>query len=64
MGEAAGTRRLVGREFSPQELGWIRELAASGAELSRAQIIGQVCTLLDWRRANGRLKVREGREAL
>ena len=51
---------LAGRTFSAEQLRLIRQLLANHPHLSRHELAATVCELLDWRRANGRLKTREG----
>lgn len=47
-----------------EQLRLIRQLLANHPHLSRHELAATVCELLDWRRANGRLKTREGRDLL
>ncbi|MFQ5479612.1 MAG: DUF4338 domain-containing protein [Candidatus Binatia bacterium] len=53
-----------GRRFSSSELSLIQEVVESCVGLSRMELAGTVCELLDWKRPNGRLKARECREFL
>jgi hypothetical protein len=55
---------LAGRTFSAQQLRLVRQLLVNHPHLSRHELAATVCELLDWRRANGRLKTREGRDLL
>ena len=48
-----------GRTFDAAELNLIAELVLSCGGLSRRELAATVCELLEWRRANGRLKSRE-----
>src|SRR2546429_214843 len=56
--------RFCGRLFSKQELELIREIARDYAGLGITEIARTVCELLDWTRANGRLKDQECRRLL
>lgn len=55
---------LAGRTFSAKQLRLIRQLLVNHPHLSRHELAATVCELLDWRRPNGRLKTREGRDLL
>jgi len=55
---------LAGTTFSAEQLRLIRHLIANHPHLSRHELAATVCELLDWRRPNGRLKTREGRDLL
>jgi hypothetical protein len=57
-------RSFAGREFAAGELELIREVVASCAGLSRAELAKTVCELLGWRRCNGSLKGLECRQYL
>jgi hypothetical protein len=56
--------RFCGRLFSKQELKCMREIARDYAGLGITEIARTVCELLDWKRANGRLKDQECRQLL
>ena len=56
--------RFCGRLFSSQELEWMREMARDYAGLGVTEIARTVCELLEWKRANGRLKDQECRQLL
>jgi Domain of unknown function (DUF4338) len=56
--------RFCGRLFSGEELGLMRELAGDYAGLGVTEMARTVCELLDWKRANGRLKHQECRQLL
>lgn len=56
--------RVVGRTFSAQEVERIVELVQQSAGVSRYGLACQVCELVQWRRTNGALKVRECRDLL
>ena len=56
--------RFSGRRFSSRELECIREVARGCAGLGVTEIARTVCELLDWKRANGRLKDQECRQLL
>ena len=51
--------QFCGQPLSARELKLITELTSSCIGLSRTELAATVCELLDWRRANGRLKSRE-----
>lgn len=53
--------RFSGRLFSRQELECMREVARDCVGLGVTEIARTVCELLDWKRANGRLKDQECR---
>ena len=59
-----GCLRCAGRTFSEIELQVVTEVVANGGDLSRAQLMVQVCRRLAWRRQSGALKVRECRDLL
>jgi hypothetical protein len=50
---------FCGQALSAKELALIDEVVAACQGLSRTELASTVCELLDWRRANGRLKSRE-----
>jgi len=56
--------RFCGRTFSGQELGLMREIARDYAGLAVTEMARTVCELLEWKRANGRLKDQECRQLL
>jgi hypothetical protein len=56
--------RFCGRIFAEQELQLLREMARDYAGLGVTEIARTVCELLDWKRANGRLKDQECRQLL
>jgi Druantia protein DruA len=56
--------RFSGRLFSGPELQLMRDLAQDYAGLGITEIARTVCELLDWKRANGRLKDQECRQML
>jgi hypothetical protein len=56
--------RFCGRVFSKQELELLRGMAREYAGLGITEIARTVCELLDWKRANGRLKDQECRRLL
>jgi len=51
--------RFCGQPLAGEELELIEGLTRSCRSLSRTELASTVCELLDWRRANGRLKSRE-----
>jgi Domain of unknown function (DUF4338) len=56
--------RFSGRLFSGPELQLMRDMAQDYAGLGITEIARTVCELLDWKRANGRLKDQECRQLL
>jgi hypothetical protein len=62
-GVAVGLR-FCGRIFSGQELELMREMARDYAGLAVTEMARTVCELLEWKRANGRLKDQECRQLL
>jgi hypothetical protein len=56
--------RFCGRLFSEPELELLREIARDYAGLAVTEMARTVCELLDWKRANGRLKDQECRQLL
>jgi len=53
---ARGNHRFCGRVFGREELALIQEVVETCAGISRTELSYTVCELLEWRRANGRLK--------
>jgi hypothetical protein len=49
-------QRFCGREFTGEELALIQEVVETCSGISRTELSYTVCELLEWRRANGRLK--------
>lgn len=56
--------RFCGRVFNGQELKLIGEIARDYAGLTITEMARTLCELLDWKRANGRLKDQECRQLL
>lgn len=56
--------RFCGEPVSAEQVQLIRDLVAAYPKLSRQELANTVCELLDWVRANGRLKTRECRDFL
>ena len=56
--------RFCGRRFSGHELQLIAEIARDYAGLALTEMARTLCELLDWKRANGRLKDQECRQLL
>lgn len=56
--------RYGGREFTPKELAFIREVVESCSGLSRKELAQTVCELLGWKRPSGELKAQECRQFL
>lgn len=54
-----GSLSFCGRAVSPQDLDLIREVSRDCSHLSLTELSRTLCELLDWRRANGKLKTRE-----
>ena len=50
-----------GREFTQEELSLIQEIVEDCSNLTRTELAGTVCELLDWKRPSGRLKKHECR---
>ena len=48
-----------GREFTQEELSLIQEIVEDCSNLTRTELAGTVCELLDWKRPSGRLKKHE-----
>jgi hypothetical protein len=63
-GRALLSVRFGGRLFTEQELKLMREMARDYAGLGVTEIARTVCELLDWKRANGRLKDQDCRKLL
>ena len=56
---ARDNHRFFGREITREDLSLIQEVVGSCGGISRTELSHTVCELLDWKRANGRLKARE-----
>ena len=56
--------RFSGRSFSAAELEFMQEMARDYGGLGVTEIARTVCELLDWKRANGKLKDLECRQLL
>ena len=56
--------RSSGLELTAAQIELIAEVVSTCSGLSRAELAGTVCELLDFRRPNGRLKTRECRDLL
>lgn len=61
---ARDNQRFCGRVFTREELSLIREVVETCAGISRTELSYTVCELLEWRRANGKLKGTECLELL
>jgi len=59
MGRAIKKQQFCGREFTPEEVSLIKEVVETCNGISRTELAYTVCELLDWKRANTRLKARE-----
>ena len=57
--ETEAPSRYSGRQFTPKELGLIREVVESCSGLSRKELAQTVCELLGWKRPSGGLKAQE-----
>jgi len=53
--------KSCGREFTQKELSLIQEIIEDCSNLTRTELAGTVCELLDWKRPSGRLKKHECR---
>ncbi|MCF6334628.1 MAG: DUF4338 domain-containing protein [Spirochaetales bacterium] len=53
---AIETFRYSGRDFTPAEMDWIRDLIASHPELHRLALSREVCREMSWLRPDGGLK--------
>src|SRR3989338_978031 len=56
--------RYRGRDFSEDEIRWIKDLISNDKLLNRAQLSRLICEELNWRRPDGRLKDMACRVAL
>ena len=56
--------RYCGREFSPEEIAWIRQLIEESPETTRAALSRLVCERLQWRKPDGGLKEMSCRVAM
>jgi len=63
-GQEIVVRHYCGREFSKQEIQWIRDLITHEPAISRLQISKRFCEYTDWRKADGGLKDMSCRVAL
>jgi hypothetical protein len=52
-------QRFCGQEVTPEDLCLIQEVVETCSGISRTELSHTVCELLQWRRANGKLKGRE-----
>jgi len=59
MGATIKKQQFCGREFTPKEVSLIKEVVETCNGISRTELAFTVCELLDWKRANTRLKARE-----
>lgn len=64
LGSVPGCLPFCGRLFSEAELELIAEIVRDYAGLAITEMARTVCELLDWKRANGRLKDQECRQLL
>jgi hypothetical protein len=55
----ARAQRFCGRNFSREEVCLIQEIVETCGGVSRTELAYTVCELLEWKRANGKLKGRE-----
>ena len=58
------SQQFCGRAFTPEELSLVHEVVTTCGGISRKELAYTVCELLDWKRANGKLKERECRDFL
>ena len=54
-----GGLSFCGRALKPEELDLIRQITRDFSTLSMTELASTICELLEWRRPNGGLKVRE-----
>lgn len=59
-----GTLRYCGREFSPDDMDWIRRLISDNPQLNRAELSRRVCAQLGWLKPDGALKEMSCRVAM
>lgn len=59
MEKAEGIQRFCGQKITPEDLSLIQEVVETCSGISRTELSHTVCELLEWRRANGKLKARE-----
>jgi len=64
MHTARDQQKFCGREFTGEEISLIQEVVETCGGISRTELAHTVCELLDWKRANGKLKARECRDLL
>src|SRR6056297_1698710 len=64
MENATKTRQFCGRQFTSKEMTLVCEVVSTCGGISRQELAYTVCELLDWKRANGKLKERECRDFL
>ena len=57
-------QRFCGRDFTPEEVSLIQEVVETCGGISRTELSYTVCELLEWRRANGKLKGTESLDLL
>lgn len=57
-------RDFFGRTFTPSDLQLIRDIARDFPALSITEMASTICELLEWKRANGKLKYKECRSIL
>jgi Domain of unknown function (DUF4338) len=62
--QMAAPLSFCGRSFTAEELELLREIAQDFAGLAVTEMACTACELLDWKRANGRLKDQECRQLL
>src|SRR6056297_3319462 len=58
------TRQFCGRQVTTEEMTLVCEVVSTCSGISRQELAYTVCELLDWKRANGKLKERECRDFL
>ena len=56
--------RYCGRQFTTEEMDWIRQLLAAEPKLNRAQLSRRICSELHWLRPDGRSKEMSCRVAM
>ena len=56
--------RVCGRDFTPDELAWVRDLVENEPGISRAEIARRLCARVKWYGPGGRPKAMSARVAL
>lgn len=64
MEKTTKAKQFYGRQFTQEEMSLVCEVVNNCGGISRKELAYTVCELLDWKRANGKLKERECRDFL